>query len=81
MKKLFLITCEKCDYDQYDGVVVVADSAEEAIDIVKGVDYDTNEFGLPFEGYFAKNQGVITAQEIDLQECERQVILASFNAG
>lgn len=79
MKKIYLVTVEKCGYDQYDSVVVIADNEQEAIDLCKGSDYDT-AIWFSDDGYFLKSQGKITAKEIDLNS-KTQVILSSFNAG
>ena len=65
MKKIFLVEVEEVDYDQYDSCVVVADNAEQAIEIGKDL--------------FEEDQGEITAKEIDLTT--EGVVLTSFNAG
>lgn len=80
MKKIYLVTAEEYDYDQYDSVVVLANNKQEAIELCKGKDYETNKYSIAFDGYFVKNQGKITIKEIDLN-ANAQVILASFNAG
>lgn len=67
MKKLFLVEAENWDYDEYDSIIVIANSEQEAIEIC--------------DGYFLETQGEITAKEINLNTDESKVILASFNAG
>lgn len=65
MKKIYLVKVEECDWDEYDSIVVVASTEEEAISMG--------------QGFFNEEQGQITATEVDLTESG--VILASFNAG
>ena len=65
MKKVYLVNVEKYDWDEYDSIVVVASTKEEAISIG--------------QGFFNESQGQITATEVDLTESG--TILASFNAG
>ena len=79
MKKVYLVKVEKCDYDQYDSMVVIANNEEEAINLCKCEDYDNCSSSLFAEG-FIKSQGKITATEVDLSK-NSQIILTSFNAG
>ena len=65
MKKVFVVEPEDYDYDEYDGIAVVADSSQEAIEIA--------------EKFFSDDQGKLTAKEIDMTESG--MILSSFNAG
>lgn len=82
MKKLFLVSVKDYGYDEYDSVIVIADSEQEAIEICKTDDYETAKDGfLPTNGYFVKAQGEITVKEINLNTDESKVILASYNAG
>ena len=65
--KVFLVWVDKYDYDEYDGVVVVAGSKERALEIV-------NE-----RHYFYESQGEIFVTEVDTTT--ESVVLESFNAG
>ena len=65
MKKVYLVKSEDWDYDEYDSIVVVASTEEEAISMG--------------QGFFNENQGQITATEVNLTKSG--VILTSFNAG
>ena len=38
--KLYLLTVESCDYDEYDAILVRAEGANEAIDMVTKKDRD-----------------------------------------
>ena len=77
MKKVYLVTVEDYGYDEYDSMVVIANSEQEAIEMCKAEDYD-DIWGC--DG-FVKKQGKITAKEIDLNTNNSQIILTSFNAG
>ena len=72
MKKIFIVKPEKVDYDQYDRVVVLAASEEEAIDL--GQEY----FDPGADGY--TDQGMVSAKEVDLHGSS-EVIFTSYNAG
>lgn len=67
MNKLYLATREICDYDEFDGFVVTAESIDEAKELIKselyGDDY-LDEFEL---------------KEVDINK--KEVLLGSFNAG
>ena len=65
--KIFLVWVDKYDYDDYDGVVVVAESKERALEIV-------NE-----RNYFNENQGEVFITEVNTTM--EHVVLESFNAG
>ena len=65
--KIFMVWVNKCDYDQYDGVVVVAGSKERALEIV-------NE-----RYYFVESQGPIFIDEVNTTM--EHIVLESFNAG
>ena len=70
MLKLYKVEAEKWDWDQYDSIVVLAESEEDAIEIGKGW----------FDGEDALNpQGKITAELVNMTE--RGVVLSSYNAG
>ena len=62
---------DKTDYDQYDSAVVIADSPERAIEIIKET-YQNNKWawGTHFD---------LSATEIKLNE--ELIVLESFNAG
>ena len=77
MKKIYLVTVEEYDYDEYDSMVVIANNEQEAIEMCKAEDYNST-WGC--DG-FVKKQGKITAKEIDLNTNNSQIILTSFNAG
>ena len=79
MKKIYLVTVEECGYDEYDSMVVIANNEQEAIEMCKAQDYEGGtSWGC--DG-FVKEQGKITAKEIDLNTNNSQIILTSFNAG
>ena len=65
MKKVYLVKVPECGWDEYDSIIVVASTEEEAISMG--------------EGFFEKHQGQITATEVNLTKSG--VILTSFNAG
>ena len=70
MLKLYKVEAEKWDWDQYDSIVVLAESEEDAIEMGK-------EW---FDGEDALNpQGKITAELVNMTE--RGVVLSSYNAG
>ena len=66
MKKIFIVKPEIVDWDQYDGVVVLAESEEEAIALGQRCFYTC--------------QGNISAKEVDLNGSS-EVIFTSYNAG
>ena len=72
MKKIFIVKPEKVDYDQYDGVVVLAENEEEALAL--GQEY----FNTDGEDYVG--QGKVSAKEVDLNGLS-EVIFTSYNAG
>lgn len=73
MKKLFLVKAETTDYDEYEGLVVLADNIQEAREIVSKGSYGDN--------YFNDDQGEITFTEINLNEAASGVVLESFING
>ena len=79
MKKIYLVEVEECSYDQYDSMVVIANNEQEAIEMCKAEDYES-DVSWGCDG-FVKEQGKITAKEIDLNTNNSQIILTSFNAG
>ena len=73
MKKLFLVKAETTDYDEYEGLVILADNIQEAREIVSKGYYGDN--------YFNDDQGEITYTEINLNEAASGVVLESFIQG
>lgn len=69
--KVYYVYVDKCDYDEYDGLVVVAENEDRVLEMVKG-----GYFG---KSYFAEWQGEIHIEEVDLTR--EHIILESFNAG
>lgn len=63
--KLFIVKSQEVTWDQYDSMVVVAQSAEAAIKLC--------------EGFFEEDQGEVTAEEVDM--ISDGIVLTSFNAG
>ena len=79
MKKVYLVEVEEeWSYNEYDSMVVIADNEQEAIEMCKAEDYESDN-AWSGDG-FIKDQGKITAKEIDLNTNESKIILASFNA-
>lgn len=66
MKKIFIVKPEIVDWDQYDGIVVLAESEEEAIALGQRC--------------FYTEQGNISAEEVDLNGSS-EIIFRSYNAG
>ena len=73
MKKLFLVKAETTNWDEYEGLVILADNIQEAREIVS-----KNCYG---ENYFNDDQGEITFTEINLNEAASGVVLESFING
>ena len=72
MKKIFIVKPERVDWDQYDGVVVLAESEEEALALGQRCFYTDGEDYV--------GQGKIYAEEVDLNGSS-EVIFKSYNAG
>ena len=70
MKQLYIVTPEDCTWDQYDSIMVLADSEEEAIKIGEGF-FECEDVYAP--------QGKVTAELVDMTETG--IIHSSFNAG
>ena len=66
MKKIFIVKPGKVDWDQYDGIVVLAESEEEALALGQRCFYTC--------------QGKLSAKEIDLNSSS-EIIFRSYNAG
>lgn len=75
--KVFLVKAESYTYDDYDSVVLVAESKERALEIAKEATWKTYENEKRF--CFGENQYPLTATEIDLTK--EDSILGSFYAG
>ena len=75
--KVFLVKAESYTYDDYDSVVLVAESKERALEMAEESTWKTYEKEKRF--YFGENQYPLTATEIDLTK--EDSILGSFNAG
>lgn len=65
--KLYILTVERCGYDEFDSVVVRAKDSRAAKKLVKVT-------------YFKAHQGKIKARQVKV-EGKPGVVLASFNAG
>jgi len=61
-------------YDDFDSIVVVAESEERAVDIASN-----EEIPHGYGTHFRKDQYPLTAEKIDLTE--EGIVHASFNAG
>ena len=72
MKKIFIVKPERVDWDQYDGVVVLAESEEEAIALGQGYFYTSEDDYT--------DQGKVSAEEVDLNGSSK-VVFTSYNAG
>lgn len=71
MMKTYLVWVEKYDYDEYNSVVVVAESKDRALEMIKNKCYGG--------GYFTERQGEIYIKEVNLNT--EHIVLASYNAG
>ena len=73
--KIYLITFNKCEYDQYDAFVVIARDEVKAINLIKEEYPDEKYPDVDWKaGYKIKE---IKPEEFK----ERKIILESFNAG
>ena len=72
MKKIFIVKPERVDWDQYDGVVVLAENEKEAIALGQRYFYTDGDDYI--------GQGKISAKEVDLNGWS-EVIFTSYNAG
>lgn len=70
MKQLYIVTPEDYTWDQYDSIVVLAESEEEAIKI--GEDF------FECEDVYAP-QGKVSAELVDMTKTG--IVHTSFNAG
>ena len=69
--KVYYVYADRYDYDDFDGLVVVAEDKDRVLEMVK-VGY----FG---KCYFKEWQGEIHIEEVDLTK--EYIVLESFNAG
>jgi len=67
--KYFKVIFNECDYDQYDGFVVCAESEEEAIEMISG----TVTYALCIDW-----SGGYTVEQL---EGKKEIVLESFQAG
>ena len=74
--KVYYVYPDKYDYDQFDGLVVVAENKENVLSMIENGGCSGYYFN---DGYFKKNQGKIHIEEVDLTF--EHVVLESFNAG
>lgn len=70
MKQLYIVTPEDYTWDQYDSIMVLAESEEEAIKM--GEDFFDGEEDL-------NPQGKVSAKLVDMTEAG--IVHTSFNAG
>lgn len=70
MKQLYIVTPETYTWDQYDSIMVLAESKEEAIKMGESIFAGEDDF-LP--------QGKVSAELVDMTEAG--IIHTSFNAG
>lgn len=76
--KLFKIWCDKFEYDTYDGIIIVAESEQQAWKCLDDEQWMLEHFNRCFFN-FAETP---TVEEIKLDEInEPTVLLTSFNAG
>lgn len=73
MKKVYKISFNKNDYDQFDAFIVLAENEEEVISIVEKEHPKRDWADVDWDGGFK-------IEEVDF-ECESQILLGSFNAG
>ena len=75
--KCFLVYVKDWDYDEYDSMVVAADSEEEVRSMFEREKDCRGEVTTIGGIYFYDHQGEIFIEEVK----EKGVVLASFNAG
>lgn len=69
--KVYIAYVNKYDYDDYDGIVIVAENENRALEMVNNGHYG--------RCYFKERQGKIHIKEVDLTK--EYIVLESFNAG
>lgn len=80
--KVYIVKAAKCDYDEFESVVVVAGNKEQAIEIADRAEekIEFNDGSVETLGaYFRADQYPLVATEVDLNE--EGIIHESFNAG
>lgn len=80
--KVFKVWVDSCDYDEYDGAVVVAESEEDVRSHLVHDDFweETQFMTGRFKQFsFSDSQGEIHIKEVPTNKVA--VILTSFNAG
>ena len=71
MKKVYYVFPDYNDWDDFDGIVVVAENEERALEIVNTSYYNSS--------YFKAHQGEIHIEEVDVTT--EHIVLTSFRAG
>lgn len=76
--KCYMVYVNKCDYDEYDACIVLADSKEEVRSMFKRKRvYDEYITTIGEDFFFYDHQGKIHIKEV----IEKGLVLASFIAG
>lgn len=75
--KVFKVTAEDYNWDEYVSVVIVAESPEEAIKIATTENSNIRTYAET--GFVQSGQGKFTVEEVDLDT--KGVILAHYHAG
>ena len=84
--KVFKVWVDKCDLDEYDCCVVVAESAQAIRNKFKYQDryWKTYELDIEGENLFFTSEQINSIDEIHIEEVDltkESVVCASFNAG
>ena len=69
--KAYEIWVDKYDYDDFNGLVIVAENKDRALNMINN--------GYYGRCYFKDHQGEIHIEEVDLTK--EHIVLESFNAG
>ena len=85
--KVFKVWVDKCDYDNYDSFVCVANSEEEIRSRI--IDNGYREYVVNMKAdndyescvRFDKIQGEIHIEEVNLDVSEPYIVCSSYNAG
>jgi len=73
MKKVYIITFNEVDYDEYDSFAVLAENKKDVVDIVK--------FRHSKDRFSEVNwKGGYTIEEVKMDRASR-ILLSSYNAG
>ena len=73
--KVFLVVAAKCDYDQNDSCVMIAESEQRTFEIIEEMNSKEDEHSK----FFFEEQYPLMVYEVDANQ--EQMILASFRAG